>query len=157
MSNKELVKAQQFFKGKMLEEIDSYKEDFSLDIEDYDINDEILVQLDQLISSTTNLIGLSIRFSDRITDGETLTTILRKLSRKKQFKSLSFFIKYLSEPLFNIFVDFLTKMNPNVKDLQIRVKDKSMETEREYAKKIIHEEQFDFVINKLIMSEKLLQ
>ena len=91
MSSK-LKDSQLFFKNILLERIENsnqykeYSNNFSLDLIDYDLYNEDLQKIIDIIINTDKLNSLNIRLSNFLTDGNLLKKLLRKISLKKQFK-----------------------------------------------------------------------
>ena len=112
MYKNKLKDAQLFFKDILpsrVKNISLYKEyssKFALDLLNYDLNDKDITKLIQLIIDTDKLVSLSIRLSETLTDKIVLNKLLRKISLKRQFTSLNFYIKYLKDDLLQIFIDF---------------------------------------------------
>ena len=127
MSN-ELTKIQLFFKDKISERISNptktneFSSQFSLDLFDYDLYDEDIQKITNLIILTDKFNSLNIRLSQTLLEENTLSKLLRKISLKKQFKSLGFYIKNLNEDLLNVFLDFIGKMQESVVNLKIKIK-----------------------------------
>ena len=119
---------QLFFKNKLTERVinnsvyKEYSTNFSLDLFNYDLTNDDINNLIILIKSTEKLYKLQLRFSESISDKEALNKLLRKISLKAQFTSLSFFIKYLNDDLLSIFLEFLSKINRSVTELEIKLK-----------------------------------
>ena len=132
-----------FFKNKLIERVTNtliykeYSKDFSLDLINYDLYNEDIFNLINLIKSTEKLTTLKLRISNTVTDLELLKKLFRKISLKKQFNSLSFFIKYLKGDLLTTFLDFLTKINKNVSELEIRIKYNEIKNEEIITKSIL--------------------
>ena len=126
--NSQKKDVQLFFKNKLIERVlntSIYKEylnDFSLDLISNDLKNEDINNLINLIKSTEKITSLKIRLSDNLTQKEPLQKLLRKISLKKQFSKLSFFIKYLKDDLLSIFLDFLGKLNKNISELEFEIK-----------------------------------
>jgi Ran GTPase-activating protein (RanGAP) involved in mRNA processing and transport len=135
--NEELILAKQFFKGILEEEISEYKDKLSLNIEDFDITEEHLEKISKLNQISFKLTSLSVRLSNTLSDTFSLSKFLEKLCKKRQFTSFGFFIKYLKDELLNIFLDFLTKIGPNITKLKIHIKYDTLEKERDVTQKII--------------------
>ena len=132
-----------FFKNKLIDRVlntmiyKEYSQNFSLDLLNYDLYNEDITNLINLIKSTEKLTTLKFRISDTITDKELLKKLFRKISLKKQFTSLSFFIKYLKDDLLSTFLYFLTKINKNVSELEIRIKYNEIKDEEIISKSIL--------------------
>ena len=137
MSNKDLINAQKFFKGIMQEEIDSYEKQFSLNLLKFDINDEDVKNITQLITQTTKLTTIKLRLSETLTDDKSFERLIRKISLKKQFNSVYFYIKYLDMNLLDIFCDILGRLNDKISSLQIQIKYPDKELSRLVTKKIL--------------------
>ena len=124
----ELTKIQLFFKDKISERISNptktneFSSQFSLDLFDYDLYDEDIQKITNLIILTDKFNSLNIRLSQTLIDENTLSKLLRKISLKKQFKSLGFYIKNLNDDLLNVFLDFIGKMQESVVNLKIKIK-----------------------------------
>ena len=134
---------QLFFKNKLIERVinnsvyKEYSTNFSLDLINYDLNNDDINNLIKLIKATEKLNNLQLRFSDSISDKEALNKLLRKISLKTQFTSLSFFIKYLNNDLLSIFLEFLSKVNRSVTELEIKLKYDSYKKEELTTKLIV--------------------
>jgi len=137
MSNKDLINAQKFFKGIMSEEIDSYQKQFSLNLLKFDINDEDAKNITQLITQTTKLTTIKLRLSETLIDDKSFERLIRKISLKKQFNSVSFYIKYLDMKLLDIFCEILGRLNDKISSLQIQIKYHDKELSRLVTKKIL--------------------
>ena len=93
MSN-ELTLIQLFFKGQLSDRISNpiknneFSSPFSLNLFDYDLFDEDIQKIIDLIILTDKFNSLNIRLSNTLIDTNTLGKLLRKISLKKQFKSL---------------------------------------------------------------------
>ena len=134
---------QLFFKNKLTERVKNpslykeYSNNFTLDLINYDLYNEDINNLINLIIATEKLTSLKLRLSNTLTEKDSLKKLLRKISLKKQFTSLSFFIKYLNEDLLNCFLEFLTKINQSVTELEIRIKYDKIKKEEITTKSII--------------------
>ena len=134
---------QLFFKNRLTERVinnsiyKEYSTNFSLDLINYDLNNDDINNLIKLIKATEKLNNLQLRFSDSISDKEALNKLLRKISLKAQFTSLSFFIKYLNDDLLSIFLEFLSKVNRSVTELEIKLKYDSYKKEELTTKLIV--------------------
>ena len=123
----EILKSQLFFKRLLSERVlnpniyKDFKNKFSLNL-DYDLTDEDIQYLTQIVAQTENLNSLNIRLSESLSDVISLNKLLRKISLKKQFTNLNFYIKYLNDDLFNEFLLFLTNINSSVNTLKIQIK-----------------------------------
>ena len=134
---------QLFFKNKLIERVlntsiyKEYSNNFSLDLINYDLYNDDINRLINLIISTEKLTSLKLRLSNTITEKEPLKKLFRKISFKKQFTSLSFFVKYLKEDLLINFLEFLTKLNKNVSEFEIRIKYNHIKEEEKITKLIL--------------------
>ena len=134
---------QLFFKNNLIERVSNisiYKEyanNFSLDLINYDLNNDDINNLINLIIATEKLNQLKLRFSNTITDKDSFNKLLRKISLKNQFTSLSFFIKYLNDDILSIFLEFLGKINRNVNEFEIKIKYDNFTKEEIVTKLII--------------------
>ena len=123
-----LKNTQLFFKDKLEEKLDNPKEykeytnNFSLNLIDYDLNDTDIQKLINIIIKTDKLNSLHLRLSNNLKDKNILNKLLRKISLKKQFKSLEFLIKYLEDDLLSIFIEFLSKLENSLTSLEISIK-----------------------------------
>jgi Ran GTPase-activating protein (RanGAP) involved in mRNA processing and transport len=142
MSN-ELTLIQLFFKGQLSNRISNpiknneFSSPFSLNLFDYDLFDEDIQKIIDLIILTDKFNSLNIRLSNTLIDTNTLGKLLRKISLKKQFKSLGFYIKNLNEELLNIFLDFIGKMKDSIVNLKIKIKFNDEKTEERICGKIL--------------------
>ena len=142
MSSK-LKDAQLFFKNllqKRVKNESEYKEysiNFTLDLLDYDLYDEDIKKVTNLIVDTDKFTSLLIRLSNTLTNSGTLSRLLRKISLKRQFTSLSFFIKYLNDDLLSIFIDFIGKLENTLTTLEITIKYTDIKKEGEIVKRIL--------------------
>lgn len=137
MTNKDLINAQKFFKGIMSEEIESYKKKFSLNLLNFDITDEDARNITQLITQTTNLTTIKLRLSETLTDETSFERLIRKISLKKQFNSVSFYIKYLDLKLLDIFSEILGRLNDKISSFRIDIKYQDKDLNRLATKKIL--------------------
>ena len=143
MSSNKLKDVQLFFKDILkgrIKNASSYKEystKFSLDFLKYDLYDTDISKITQLIVDTEKLTSLSIRLSDSLTDKTILNRLLRKISLKRQFTSLSFYIKYLPDELLDIFIEFIGKLENTLNSLEISIKYEDSNKESETLKKIL--------------------
>ena len=139
----DLTRNQLFFKGTLSDRISNpsknneYSVPFGLNLIDYDLFDEDVQKITNLIILTDKFNSLNIRLSDTLTDSNTLSKLLRKISLKRQFTSLGFYIKYLDESLLAIFLDFIGKLQESVTNLKIMVKYKEKSKEEEIVEKIL--------------------
>ena len=142
MSN-ELTLIQLFFKGQLSDRISNpiknneFSSPFSLNLFDYDLFDEDIQKIIDLIILTDKFNSLNIRLSNTLINTNTLGKLLRKISLKKQFKSLGFYIKNLNEELLNIFLDFIGKMKDSIVNLKIKIKFNDEKTEERICGKIL--------------------
>ena len=124
----DLTRNQLFFKDKLSERISDpsksseFSSPFSLDFFDYDLFDEDIQKITNLIILSDKLNSLNIRISNSLNDSNTLSKLLRKIRLKKQFKYLGFYIKNLNEELLNVFLDFIGKMQESVTHLKLMIK-----------------------------------
>ena len=128
MSN-DLTKIQLFFKDKLSERISNqskasneFSSPFSLNLFDFDLYDDDLQKITNLIILTDKFNSLNIRLSHNLSNSNTLSKLLRKISLKKQFKSLGFYIKNLNDELLNVFLEFIGKMQDSVNNLKLKIK-----------------------------------
>ena len=123
----ELSITQLFFKRLLLEQILNpnihkiFKNKFSLNL-DYDLSNEYIQYLTEIILQTDQLNNLTIRLSDTLTEAKSLNKLLRKISVKKQISSLRINIKYLNDELFNELLYFLSHINSYINTLKIELK-----------------------------------
>ena len=138
-----LKDSQLFFKNLLLERLDKYSQykeyskNFTLDLIGNDLYNDDLQKIINIIRITDKLTSLNIRLSNTLTDKNLLNKLLRKISLKKQFTSLSFLIKYLNDELLWIFLDFIGKLENTLTTLEISIKYDEVKKEREITKKII--------------------
>jgi hypothetical protein len=104
---------------------------------DYDLFDEDLEYLNNVIEGTVYMYNINIRLSDTLTDPIILNKLLETISLKKQFTYLSFFIKYLDDDLFLSFTNFLSKMNASVTSFKLQLKYNDRELEEKRMKQIL--------------------
>ena len=128
MSN-DLTRVQLFFKDKLSSRISTssktskeFSSPFSLNLFDYDLFDEDIQKITNLIILTDKFNSLNIRLSQNLSSSNTLSKLLRKISLKKQFKSLGFYIKNLNDELLNVFLEFIGKMQETVNSLKLKIK-----------------------------------
>ena len=143
MSN-DLTKIQLFFKDKLSERISNqskvgneFSTLFSLNLFDYDLYDDDIQKITNLIILTDKFNSLNIRLSHNLTNANTLSKLLRKISLKKQFKSLGFYIKNLNDELLNVFLDFIGKMQETVTSLKLKIKYNDEKIEENICGKIL--------------------
>ena len=142
MSSK-LKDCQLFFKDILenrIEAPDKYKEysnNFSLDLIDYDLYNEDIEKIINIIIKTDKLNSLNIRLSNTLKDINLVNKLLRKISLKKQFTSLSFYIKYLNDELLSIFMEFIGKLGNNLSSLEIKIKYDNAKKEGIVTKQIL--------------------
>ena len=126
--SKELIRNQLFFKGLLDERINNstknneYTVPFGLNLLNFDLYDEDIQKITNLIILTDKFNSLKIRLSKTLTDNNILSKLLRKISLKRQFTTLEFYIKYLEDSLLNIFLDFLGKLSESIINIKIRIK-----------------------------------
>ena len=143
------TKTQLFFKRLLSERIsnpDIYKEfknKFSLNL-DYDLVDEDLEYLTQLIMQTEYMYNINIRLSETLTDPQILNKFLRKVSLKKQFTYLNFVIKYLNDDLFSEFAKYISNMSSSVTSFKLQMK---------YRDKNIAEKKMKNILENMIKNE----
>ena len=143
MYKNKLKDAQLFFKDILKSRVKNeslykeYSSKFSLDLLNYDLTDKDISNLIQLIIDTDKLSSLSIRLSETLTDKVVLNKLLRKISLKRQFTSLSFYIKYLKDDLLQIFIDFIGKLEQTLNYLEISIKYQDDNKEREILQNIL--------------------
>ena len=143
MSSNKLKDAQLFFKDllkdrvKNVSEYKEYSSKFSLDLINYDLYDTDISNITKLIIDTEKLTSLSIRLSETLTDKIILNRLLRKISLKRQFTSLSFYIKYLKDDLLQIFIEFIGKLESTLSHLEINIKYQDEKKENEIIKNIL--------------------
>ena len=134
---------QLFFKDLLIERVNNsneykdYSVNFSLDLIDYDLYDDDIKNVTKLIVETDKFSSLYIRFSNTLNDANVLGKLLRKISLKRQFTSLGFFIKYLNDDLLSIFIDFIGKLENHLTSLEINIKYDDRKKEGEIVKKIL--------------------
>jgi len=142
-SSNKLKDAQLFFKDLLKERVKNisiykeYSSKFSLDLIDYDLYDIDISNITKLIVETDKLFSLKIRFSENLNDKNILNKLLRKISLKRQFTSLSFYLKYLKDDLLQIFFDFIGKLEPSLNILEISIKYEDSNKENEILKNIL--------------------
>ena len=142
MSN-DLIRNQLFFKGLLPDLISNpsknnqYAVPFGLNLIDYDLFDDDIQNITNLIILTDKFNSLNIRLSDTLSDSNTLNKLLRKISLKRQFTSLGFYIKYLDDNLLSVFLDFIGKLQESVINLKIMVKYGEKDKEEETVEKIL--------------------
>ena len=139
----DLTRNQLFFKDLLSERIQNpqksneYSVPFGLNLIDYDLFDEDIQKITNLIILTDKFTSLTIRLSETLTDSNTLSKLLRKISLKRQFTSLGFFIKYLDDSLLNVFLDFIGKLQESVTNLKLMVKYNNKNDESHAVEKIL--------------------
>ena len=120
----DFAKAQLFFKRLLLEKISNpnihkiYKSKFSLNL-DFDLSNEDIQYLTEIISNNDNINNLTIRLSDTLTDTKVLNKLLRKISYKNQIDKLTIYIKNLRDDLFEEFLKFICRYNSSVDSVKI--------------------------------------
>ena len=136
------TKTQLFFKRKLLERIsnpDTYKEfknKFAISL-DYDLTDEDIDYLTQIINQTDKMYNLNIRLSDTIKDKQILNKLLSIISNKKQVTYLNFYIKYLNDELFSEFLNFISNLNYSVLSFKLQLKYKENEITEQNTQQIL--------------------
>ena len=139
----DLTRNQLFFKGLLPDRISNpsknteYSNSFGLNLIGYDLYDEDIQNITNLIILTDKFNSLNIRLSDTLTDSNTLSKLLRKISLKRQFTSLGFYIKYLDDSLLEVFYDFIGKMQESVSSLKLMIKHREKSKENEIVEKIL--------------------
>ena len=134
---------QLFFKDLLIERVkkpDEYKDystNFGLNLIGYDLYNEDIKRITKLIVETDKFTTLNIRLSNTLTDTNTLNKLLRKISLKRQFTTLGFFIKYLNDDLLRLFIEFIGKLENQVNNLEISIKYQDTKKESEIVKKIL--------------------
>ena len=142
MSN-DLTRIQLFFKDKLSERLsdpsksNEFSSSFSLNLFDYVLFDEDIQKITNLIIISDKFNVLNIRLSNTLTDANILSKLLRKISLKRQFKSLGFYLKNLNEELLNIFFDYIGKMQESLLNLKLKIKFSDDETEEIITEKIL--------------------
>ena len=150
MSNN-YAKTQLFFKRLLLERIsnpDQYKDfktKFSLNL-DYDLSNEDIDYLTQIIKKNEYMYNINIRLSDSLTDPQILKNLFNEISIRKQFTYLSFFIKYLNDELFSEFINFISNMSSSVTTIKLQLK---------YKDKVIEEKRMRNILENLTKNENL--
>ena len=114
-----------------------YKSKFSLNL-NYDLSDENIEYLTEIINQSDNLDNLTIRLSETLTEVKALNKLLRKILVKKQIINLTIFTKYLKIELFNEFLHFLSHINYSINSFKIKIKYNDSNTE-EFNTKLILE------------------
>ena len=123
----DLSKSQLFFKRLLLENIlnpdinKNYKNKYSLNL-DFDLSNEDITYLTEILIQSDNLNNLTIRLSDTLTDQKVLHKLLRKIIFKKQITNINIYIKYLNDDLFNEFLNFISRLNYSINSLKIKIK-----------------------------------
>ena len=134
---------QLFFKDLLIERIKNendykdYSTNFGINLIDYDLYNEDIKKITKLIIETEKLTCLKIRLSSTLSDSIILNKLLRKISLKKQFTSLGFFIKYLTTDLLDKFIDFIGKLENHLTSLEITITYQDTKKESEVTKKIL--------------------
>ena len=143
MSN-DLTRVQLFFKDKLSSRISTssktskeFSSPFSLNLFDYDLFDEDIQKITNLIILTDKFNSVNIRLSHNLSSSNTLSKLLRKISLKKQFKSLGFYIKNLNDELLNVFLEFIGKMQETVNSLKLKIKYNDEKKEESICGKIL--------------------
>ena len=131
-----------FFKRLLLEQISNpdiykiYKSKFGLNL-DYDLSNEDIQYLTEIINQSDNLDNLTIRLSETLTEVKALNKLLRKILVKKQIINLTIFTKYLKIELFNEFLHFLSHINYSINSFKIKIKYNDSNTEELNTKLIL--------------------
>ena len=142
MSSK-LKDTQLFFKDLLIERVKNtteYKEystNFTLDLMDYDLIDDDIKKITTLIIETDKFSCLNIRLSNTLTDSNLLNKLLRKISLKRQFTSLGFYIKYLNDDLLSLFIEFIGKLENTLTSLELSIKYENIQKESDVIKNIL--------------------
>ena len=119
---------QLFFKNLLIERVkdeNEYKEystEFGLDLIGYDLYNEDIKRITQLIIETDKFTYLNIRLNNTLTEKYITDKLFRKISLKRKFTSLGFYIKYLSDELLSIFIEFIGKLENHLNSLEISIK-----------------------------------
>ena len=138
-----LIRNQLFFKEHLSERIsdpqkqNEFSSSFSLNLFDYDLYDEDIQKITNLIILTDKFNSLNIRLSNTLKDSNTLNKLLRKISIKRQFKSLGFYIKSLNEELLNVFLEFIGKKQESLISLKLKIKFENDEIGENICQKIL--------------------
>ena len=141
MSNN-YAKTQLFFKRLLSDRISKaelnkdFNNKFSLNL-DYDLTDDDLIYLNQIIDQTEKLYNINIRLSNTLSNVQIFKNLLKKIYDKKQFTYLSFYIKYLNNELFSEFADFISNINSSVTSFKLQIKYKNRDLEEKYMQKIL--------------------
>lgn len=141
MSNS-LAKTQLFFKRLLSEKISNpdiykdFKNKFSLNL-DYDLSNEDLEYLSELIDKSDKMYNINIRLSDTITNEKILSAFLQKILFKNQITYLSFYFKYLNDALFNEFTKFITNIHSSLTSFKLQMKYKDKNIEEKNVQKIL--------------------
>ena len=114
-----------------------YSTNFNLNLIDYDLYTEDIKRLTKLIIDTDKLTALNLHLSNTLADSFSLNKLLRKISLKRQFTSLGFFIKYLSDELLSIFIEFIGKLGNTLNSLELTIKYDDRQKESETVKHIL--------------------
>ena len=139
----DLIRNQLFFKDHLSERIsdpqkqNEFSSSFSLNLFDYDLYDEDIQKITNLIILTDKFNSLNIRLSNTLKDSNTLNKLLRKISIKRQFKSLGFYIKSLNEELLNVFLEFIGKKQESLINLKLKIKFENDEIGENICQKIL--------------------
>ena len=139
----DLIRNQLFFKDHLSERIsdpqkqNEFSSSFSLNLFDYDLYDEDIQKITNLIILTDKFNSLNIRLSNTLKDSNTLNKLLRKISIKRQFKSLGFYIKNLNEELLNVFLEFIGKKQESLISLKLKIKFENDEIGENICQKIL--------------------
>jgi len=136
------AKTQLFFKRKLLERVSNpeiyktFKNKYAMSL-DYDLSDEDIDYLTQIILQSEKLYNITIRLSDTLKDTQILNKLLNQITVKKQFTYLGFFIKYLNDDLFSEFANFISNLNSSVTSLKLTLKYKNREIEERRTQNIL--------------------
>ena len=150
MSNSN-AKTQLFFKRLLSEKVSNpnlykdFKKKFALNL-DYDLSDEDLEYLNEIIDKTDYMYNINIRLSDSITNEKILNKLLKNMSIKKTITYLSFYIKYLNDTLFSEFTNFILNINSSLTSFKLQIK---------YRDKNIEENRMQKILDNLIKNEHL--
>ena len=134
--------SQLFFKRLLLDHLlnpniyKTFNNKISLNL-NYDLSDEDILYLTEIIIHSEQINNLLIRLSDTLTDINGLKKLLRKISFKKQFTNLRFYIKYLNDEFFNEFLNFISHFNSSVNSIKIKIKYNDERTEEIKTKYIL--------------------
>ena len=116
-----LKKFEIYSKDKLCNEISLIKKPFALNLFKISLSDELLDKLIEMNDATVNMNELYIKINDKLSYDK-LAKFFRKLYKKKQYIKLGFYLKNVRKDLFDIFLDYLGKLNKNCNHLLIRIK-----------------------------------